>query len=685
MHTNLKKHHLSKIFLSFILTISCFLTPTTAQEITEENEEIYEINEEEPEVEEGKSDVVTDETSKEEPDSTEINEDNKNDETYQKEQEEKENYEEKGDDAYLAPAESPDKPEEEIVEVSFDPLDESTNQGEILSALNKKSNRKSGAKSAPVLSYEWFEPLILNGIQNKETNISIQSYSIPYNDENSKIIFALETRFTFEHPELFYVKQNGFTYYTNGTFAALRLLFLDYSEDEINAFNSKCNSIVAQMNSNLSDTEKTLFIHDYIVTHCDFDNTLTKRTAYDALITGSSVCQGYALAFEYLMRLAGGTCETIVSDEISHAWNSVTLEGKKYFLDATWDDPESSDSSNPNVSLPLYRNYCQHNNFLVNSATLATNHGGTDWTNMAGENVRYAYTDTMPINIWEDNTSALAGIGREWIYFDRNNEKYYTYNFQTGVTTQINWTYVSSPWPWHSGYGGLASSDENFYFSRHNRVYEVSPSDHTAHILKEFSSSELNGGYIYGIRISRTATEVVLEADIYSDWLSTNFIETKYITLKTINYTSISINTSSPNSVTGKIFPNTLTEKEIRALLRNNSSEGTLINNSGTDSTHTFYNITPDSNIFVTFSELGFVPIVKSSNTLNDGDSFNLIAFGDADGNGDIDVSDLALASAFILANSEITNENTDAADYNRTGEIDVADLSGISYKILAS
>lgn len=96
--------------------------------------------------------------------------------------------------------------------------------------------------------------------------------------------------------------------------------------------------------------EKIRFFHDYLIGHCEYDYSLTKSRAYDCLVTGSSVCNGYAAAFYNLCRAAGleagyiaGTATVEGSGRIAHAWNRVKMEdGQWHYYDVTWDDETGS-------------------------------------------------------------------------------------------------------------------------------------------------------------------------------------------------------------------------------------------------------------------------------------------------------------------------------------------------------
>ncbi|MWV47340.1 transglutaminase [Paenibacillus sp. HJL G12] len=97
----------------------------------------------------------------------------------------------------------------------------------------------------------------------------------------------------------------------------------------------------------MNDHEKVKAIHDWIVLHLKYDETLQKYTAYDGLNSGSTVCQGYSLLTYKMLKEAGITNRIVEGTAAPrdtgisqlHAWNLVLLDGKWYHLDTTWDDP----------------------------------------------------------------------------------------------------------------------------------------------------------------------------------------------------------------------------------------------------------------------------------------------------------------------------------------------------------
>ena len=66
-----------------------------------------------------------------------------------------------------------------------------------------------------------------------------------------------------------------------------------------------------------------------------------KFTAYAAVTTGKSVCQGYATLFYRLAKMQGISSRVIAghgtNTDVYHGWNIVKLGNLYYNVDATWD------------------------------------------------------------------------------------------------------------------------------------------------------------------------------------------------------------------------------------------------------------------------------------------------------------------------------------------------------------
>ena len=88
-----------------------------------------------------------------------------------------------------------------------------------------------------------------------------------------------------------------------------------------------------------SEYQKVRVIHDYICDNVNYDYSYSKYSAYDALITGESVCQGYANLFYLMCDDAGLNARLVtgIGNGGGHAWNIVEIDGGYYNIDTTWD------------------------------------------------------------------------------------------------------------------------------------------------------------------------------------------------------------------------------------------------------------------------------------------------------------------------------------------------------------
>lgn len=85
----------------------------------------------------------------------------------------------------------------------------------------------------------------------------------------------------------------------------------------------------------MEEQEKALFFYEWVYDHVEYDTELRKKTVYDAVMEGSSVCWGYVSAYLTLCRMSGLNCEPVYSGD--HAWNRVWIEGRWNYCDITWD------------------------------------------------------------------------------------------------------------------------------------------------------------------------------------------------------------------------------------------------------------------------------------------------------------------------------------------------------------
>lgn len=89
--------------------------------------------------------------------------------------------------------------------------------------------------------------------------------------------------------------------------------------------------------------EKERRAHDLIAENVvyDLDYTVIGQSAYSVMVTGRTVCAGYATAFQMLANASGipTVCVTGTSERgVSHEWCESLVDGIWYGVDVTWDD-----------------------------------------------------------------------------------------------------------------------------------------------------------------------------------------------------------------------------------------------------------------------------------------------------------------------------------------------------------
>ena len=180
-----------------------------------------------------------------------------------------------------------------------------------------------------------------------------------------KVYFAMLE----DHPELFYLDTSDtsrlqISGYSRAGVAHLDISLNPGSSDEdilIRRFNDAVDEFMDEINLDASPVEIELQIHDKLIGLVSYDHAVLvgtdshlAHTAYGALVNdgcghrNSAVCDGYAKAYQYLLRRAGivsvvvsgtaGTLDGSFADEGPHAWNLVLLDGEWYEVDCCWDD-----------------------------------------------------------------------------------------------------------------------------------------------------------------------------------------------------------------------------------------------------------------------------------------------------------------------------------------------------------
>lgn len=102
----------------------------------------------------------------------------------------------------------------------------------------------------------------------------------------------------------------------------------------------------------MTDLEKEIAIHDYIIYNCDYEinESLNTGDARGFFNHGRVQCSGYSDVFRLLGCLSGLEIRSVDGDIVGetggHEWNLIRLDGLWYAVDVTWDDPVGGGAEN---------------------------------------------------------------------------------------------------------------------------------------------------------------------------------------------------------------------------------------------------------------------------------------------------------------------------------------------------
>ena len=175
---------------------------------------------------------------------------------------------------------------------------------------------------------------------------------------------------------------------------------------------------IADKFRHLSDVDKVMAVHDYLIDHIEYSNPHIRSFAYGALIEGKAVCQGYAQSLAMILNNLNVECHTIVamtkgSNPVLHEWVRVKLDGKWYYIDLTWDDTPWAEDKN-------------YKYFLINTDMISRDHE-TGYSLAGGPEVdgsKYLYYAYKKQGIFAETKDDIDKIMRDQI--DATNQSYTT-------------------------------------------------------------------------------------------------------------------------------------------------------------------------------------------------------------------------------------------------------------------
>lgn len=330
-----------------------------------------------------------------------------------------------------------------------------------------------------------FRKLCVEAWKSKTVSVDISSCGI----STDKLQSAFSDVY-YDNLDLFYVRnQYGYSY-SGSSVSKISFSYEEYTKDEIAAFNAETNKIVNILSAFKTDIDKIIFLHEYLSDRADYDYTYQNHNAYNCLIDRSCVCEGYARTFMMLIKKAGVSCNYISSEENNHAWNSVYLDGKWYYVDVTWDDTAKT-----------------HENLLMSEKKcISTGHKAEkkDWLINGSESCMGKYTSTVYDNAaFKKSRSEISYDGGAWYYSD--GAKIFSFSSSSPESTLIKttdskWYVWNKPSSYYTGgYTDVIASGGRIYYNTPGEIRSIKTDGTDEKTEYKLTSSELSKGYIYDI------------------------------------------------------------------------------------------------------------------------------------------------------------------------------------------
>ncbi len=293
--------------------------------------------------------------------------------------------------------------------------------------------------------------------------VDVSDFAIPYTTEDG---IAIQNLIWHGTPVLFHVNGIGFSG-SNGIIQYVYFTY-HYDADTYKQMYAKCVAAAQEMTADLvnnkamTDVTKALILHDRIIANCEYDLegvnsgniSNESQEMYGVLVDGVATCQGYAYTYMYLLREVGIDSYICSSETMRHDWNIVILNGKKYHVDVTFDDPVQD------VTGRVYHDY-----FLLSTAALkAADHNYNDFDTSPSDKTYDNY-------YWKNSRAEFCVVNGNVYYIDNINETLNRLGSSAPLLKVSDvWTTAEGNY-WKGNFARMATDGVSLFYSKTNGVY----------------------------------------------------------------------------------------------------------------------------------------------------------------------------------------------------------------------
>lgn len=357
----------------------------------------------------------------------------------------------------------------------------------------------TGKKAISDYMTKAIEDHLLSGFSQCKSYISIYEFGIPV---DGNMADQLKYYIWYELPEAFNVYGLGVGM-NDGKLEYVSVSYRDFADTPAEyasckqTFDANAAYLLRDIENNkyLTDVEKALLLHDRLAiwTEYDYDNyiqgTLPKSvyTAYGALGNQKAVCQGYAMAYMYLLKRVGIESDYCSSEMLDHGWNIVYIDGKPYHVDVTWDDPVYDKTG-----------YVEHYNFLRSTEGIREeHHHGTDFITTPTSILYDSY-------YWQDCNSSFVLVNNELYYIDTDDQ---TLRKAEGEDTTTLCS-VAAEWEtknheYWTRLACLGATEELILFSQPEGIYAYDPAIGQKYSIYSADRSQNPYWSVYGFKYEK--------------------------------------------------------------------------------------------------------------------------------------------------------------------------------------